>query len=233
MSRRTNVNVSAASNNLNPADPQGHYALNILTQAAMHTSHAAARASGLQSSGREENHPNAMITNPQANGAGHPLDAAGQTTAMMDSYNASLLSSRDLDALAFNSAPHAATQHSYLSDAPYTSISSELAMAHAGNLGILDAESYDDGRGLTRNQRRQNKSNKPELPFGIAEHPHITLDQPLDSGEHEAGPRRKKAKTENGNGNQDGEEGSKGKTRGRPRVSPKDETAADVSLSFT
>jgi hypothetical protein len=174
-----------------------------------------------------------MITNPQANGAGHPFDAAGQTTAIMDSYDASLLSSRDLDALAFNSAPHAATQHSYLNDS-YTSISSELAMAPAGNLGILDAESYDDGRGLTRNQRRQNKSNKPELPFGIAEHPHITLDPPLDSGEHESGPRRKKAKTGNGNGNgiQEGEEGSKGKSRGRPRVSPKDETAADVSLSL-
>lgn len=173
-----------------------------------------------------------MITNPRSNGAGPPLDAARQTTSVMDSYNASLLSSRDLDDLAFNSAPHAATQHSYLNDASYTSILPELDMATAGNLGILDAESYDDGRGLTRNQRRQNKSNKPELPFGIAEHPQVTLDPPMESGEQESGPRRKKAKTENGNGNHDGEDGSKSKSRGRPRVSPKDETAADVSLSF-
>ena len=187
------------------SDPQGHYGLNMLTQAAMHTRHAAING--------QEGNPNAMITNHRN----------GQT--VMDEYNSSMLSPRDLDALAFNSAPQSAQQH-YL-NATY-SIESDVAMAHANNLGILNAESYDDGRGTSRNSRRANKS-KLDLPFGISEHPHINLDPPMDAGEHESAPKRKKAKTESTS--PDGEDGPKGKSRGRPRVTPKDETAADVSLS--
>lgn len=196
------------------SDPQGYYALNLLTQAAMHTRHAA-------TNGRE-GHPNAMITNHRN---GHALETTSQT--MMDEYNASMLSSRDLDALAFNNAPQTAQQQ-YLNET--YNIESELAMAHANNLGILNAESYDDGRATSRNTRRSRKA-IPELPFGISEHPHIKLDHPLDSGEHESAPKRKKAKIESTS--QDGEEEPKGKSRGRPRVSPKDETAADVSLSIS
>jgi hypothetical protein len=201
------------------SDPQEHYALNILTQAAMRT-HQTANSASRFSSGRE-GHPNIMISNQRH---GNALESTSQS--LIDEYNAAMLSSRDLDALAFNSAPQSSTQDSYL-NGTYGVIESELAMAQSNNLRILNAESYDDGR-KAAGARRTNKS-KPELPFGIAEHPRIRLDPPLNAEEHELGPKRKKAKTENGS--QDGEDGPKGKTRGRPRVSPKDETAADVSVS--
>lgn len=199
------------------SDPQEHYALNILTQAAMHTRHNASSGGGFPSS-REGQHPNSLITN-QRNG--HPLESTRQS--VIDEYNASMLSSRDLDVLAFNTAPQTSTQHSYLSET-YSALESQLGMAHANNLRILNAESYDDGRGSAGDNRRITRS-KPELPFGIADHPRIRLDPLMDVEEHEAAPRCKKAKIENGS--QDGEDGPKGKTRGRPRVNPKDETAAD------
>jgi hypothetical protein len=212
------VRASRATENMSgrtslSSDPQEHYALNILTQAAMHTRHSATSGGGFPS-GRERHH-DSLITN-QRNGL------EGSTSqSIIDEYNASILSSRDLDALGFNAAPQTYDT--------YGTLESQLAMAHTDNLRILNAESYDDGRGATRDNRRTSRSKQPVLPFGIADHPRIRLDPPIDDEEHESAPRRKKAKIENGS--QDGEEGSKGKTRGRPRVNPKDETAADVSTS--
>lgn len=201
------------------SDPQEHYALNILTQAAMHTGHSATGGSRYP---RREGHHNGLITNQQN---GHHLGTASQS--VMNEYNASVLSSRELDQLAFNSAAQNSTQHTFLNET-YGAFESQLTMAHANSLRILNAESYDDGRGSAGNERPNNT--KHELPFGISDHPRISLDPPLRAAteDHDSAPRRKKAKIENGS--QDGEEGTKGKTRGRPRVSPKDETAADVSV---
>jgi hypothetical protein len=180
---------------------QEHYALNILTQAAMHTRHSA---------------NDSLITNQRS---GHSLEN-NTSQNVIDEYNVSMLSPRDLDSLGFNTAPQTYDT--------YGTLECELAMAHADNLRILNAESYDDGQGVTRD-RRVVRSKQPVLPFGIADHPRIRLDPPIDDEEHESAPRRKKAKIDNGS--QDGEESLKGKTRGRPRVNPKDETAADVSAS--
>lgn len=196
--------------NLSPEN-QGHYALNILTQAAMHTRTAPTNEPGFPSS----RGGSSLITNPS-----HDRNlAAGQ--AIMDEYNASVLSTRDLDTLAFGTA-----QHMYL-NGTYNSVTPRSDMANSNDLGILNAESYDDGRGTARRERRT-RSSMQMLPFGIAEHGDGDMEPSPDAEEHESAPKRKKAKIDHGS--QNGEEAPKGKSRGRPRVSPKDETAADVSL---
>lgn len=190
--------------------------MNILTQAAMHTRHAA-NGSGFA---RREGNSNTMITN-------HNHSHQNGHHSVMDEYNASMLSSRDLDQLAFNSPPQDPSEHAYLNET-YGVIDGQLTMSHANNLRILNAESYDDS-GRTPGSERS-KNSKHILPFGISDHPRVTLDPPLHAApeDHDSGPRRKKARIETKS--QDGEEGTKGKSRGRPRVSPKDETAADVSV---
>lgn len=109
-------------------------------------------------------------------------------------------------------------------------ISSNFANANAhGDLGILSAESYDDGR-LAMSTRDARKSKVVEggiggvMPFGVQDGEART-----DSDEFEKGTkgsrRRKRAEVVN----VDEEEEARKKARGRPRVDTKDETAADVS----
>lgn len=204
MSRRANLS----------SEPQEHYALNILTGAPKHTCHTAASGSRFPSQ--------------EGNRSG-PLETNGQS--VVDDYDASMLSSQDLDALAFNSAPQNSTQYAYLNET-FDSPESQLAMApHANNLRILNTESYD-GRGRSGAHRSMN--DMTVLPFGISKHSQIGLDHPLhSSGDQDCGTRGKNVRLENSS--QNGEEGSKGKTRGktrgRPRVNYTDETPADVSTS--
>lgn len=190
--------------------PQENYTLNILRGAAMHTRYAAANGS------------RSLI--PEVN-SGHPLETSSQ--GRVDECNTSTLSSRDLDALVFNSAPQNSAHHAPLNET-FGTRTSQLAMADVNNLGILNAESHDDGGGTSRARRRKTK--KITLPFGVSEHTRISLDPPLQIFQDQySGPRRKKVGL--GNGCHDGEDGPKRKPRGRPRVNPKDEAAADVSIS--
>jgi hypothetical protein len=201
--------------------PQDNYALDILTQAAMHTRQATSNGSTFGSDPSVSS--TTLITNQHDT---HSTEAENHRS--IDGYNLSMLSSRDLDALAFNSPPRMGRQqHPYLTQA-FEGLGSQLAMANSNGLGILNAESYDDGRGATA-ERRKTKS-KHVLPFGMTDHPHIRLDRKLslDDDQHDSSPRRKKPRIEKPS--PEDEEEVKGKNRGRPRVNPKDETAADVSV---
>ena len=83
-----------------------------------------------------------------------------------------------------------------------------------GDLAILSAESYDDGR---KHRRSTGKTRIKSTVAGV-----VTQ----DSGD---GPSRKRRKTSSPDAAGEEEEGEKKRTRGRPRLEPKDETAQDVS----
>jgi hypothetical protein len=104
-------------------------------------------------------------------------------------------------------------------------------MDHTNDLRILNAETYDDGRGTLGEERRKKQQLESEWPFGVTDNTRMRSNPklPMDTDGHDSGPRRKKARPESQS--QDDEEGVEGKARGRPRVNPKDETAADVSVS--
>ncbi len=117
--------------------------------------------------------------------------------------------------------PAGAYHHQSLSNGSYS------------NLGILNAESYDDGRLSTtaasaqeaRDVRLRQEANG--IPFGVTE---LERDSRGESEEFEKGPKKRR----NGKHKLDDlateeEEDARKKARGRPRVDTKDETAADVS----
>lgn len=206
--RNLDRNMSDATNQ-HPVR-QDNYALNILTQAAMHT----------------------RQSNRNGNASGNPTEGShssqSRNQGVLDGYNPSMLSSCDLGALAFNTSPPAAGQHPYLS-LTYDTIGSRMSMGDVNNLAILNAELYDDGRSALREERRTPQSRAVQ-PFGVTDHPRVRLDRPLADAEDDDSPlRRTKSRTENQR--TDAEEETKEKLRGRPRVNPKDDTAADVRVS--
>jgi len=83
-----------------------------------------------------------------------------------------------------------------------------------GELAILSAESYDDGR-IKRTPAGGRKSKQQVTDFVVAE--------------PEEGPVRKRRKASSEDG--PGEEEDGRRTRGRPRLEPTDETAQDVSCA--
>lgn len=182
-----------------PDDAPDHSALDILTRAAMQS-----RVSS-----------NTMISTPQ-NG----------NLSEANSYSNSILSSRDMDALASGGSVGTGRQHSYLHQT-YPELGAHLSTHHAGNdLRILNAESYNDSFVAPRDTKRRLNSKK-DLPFGVAEQ--AALDPAMRTAveEHDSAPKRKKRRVENQI--VEDEDETKVRTRGRPRVAPNDETAADVS----
>jgi hypothetical protein len=132
-----------------------------------------------------------------------------------------------METLAFNPA-QSGRQHPYMG-AGYKGIGSQISQNYAQTLGILSAESYDDGRALQRSRDmrlKQMTAPDPLMQFGIAEAP--PNEMRTDSDEMEKVPRRRK-KHKIDSQNEDDEEEARKKARGRPRVDTKDETAADVS----
>jgi hypothetical protein len=222
--------------------PQDDYALTILTQAAMHT-HQTGDSSN---SGYDQQRPASKnLTRSDVRGItnrnDHDLDInqrasdvpQSRSPDILGDYNPSVLSSRNMETLAFNPSP-TRRQMPYMNPA-FHGIGSQISQNYANSLGILNAESYDDGRGALRAREASEmrlKHNEPTMPFGITSGPKITLDPELrtDSEELDAGSRRrKKPRIENHSGDDDEE--ARKKARGRPRVDTKDETAADVSLA--
>jgi hypothetical protein len=132
-----------------------------------------------------------------------------------------------METLTFNPA-QAGRHHSYMGHT-YQGIGSQISQNYAQSLGILNAESYDDGQAQQRSREMRSKQTAPPDPllqFGMIERQDEVR---TDSDELEKGSRRwKKHKIEHQN--QDEEEEARKKARGRPRVDTKDETAADVSF---
>lgn len=100
------------------------------------------------------------------------------------------------------------------------------------NLGILNAEKYNDGRGSVASHDPNMMSMKPHtqnpMPFGMLEKNGDSSEIISPSEEQSIGKGRRKRVRNDSPSLEDDEEARK-KARGRPRVDTKDETAADVS----
>jgi hypothetical protein len=219
---------------------QDDRALAILTHAAMQTNYAADnnsnsgydRSSGLSSlltradargssstpisnhSAELDNNRNQVLNLPHS-----------RTPDILNSYTAAIPSSRSMETLAFSPAQNG-RQSPFLT-AGYKGIGSQISQNYAQSLGILSAESYDDGRAVQHSRTMRLKpmtAPDPLMQFGITEAPEMRT----DSDEMEKTSRRRK-KHKIDFQHEDDEEEARKKARGRPRVDTKDETAADVS----
>lgn len=116
---------------------------------------------------------------------------------------------------------------------------------NGNGMQILDAESYDDGRGAARDrmdgQERRRAQREVVMPFGITDGPRLGKEKVVDVVE--TGGAKKKRKTKHkpavdvqrdSQEEDEEEEEARKKARGRPRVDTKDETPAEVSIcAFT
>ncbi len=111
-------------------------------------------------------------------------------------------------------------------------LGSNINAASPTDLGILNSETYDDGRLDMSAQHARDGYSRAKvqqegmMPLGVTE-----VRGGTDSDEFEKVAKgRRKRKIESVNGDDDEEAGKR--ARGRPRVDPKDETAADVGFPF-
>jgi hypothetical protein len=227
--------------------PQDDYALAILTHAAMQTTHtsetsspsysgsrnAQTRADGRASSStttisnhQNDDHNN-LVNNSSASNLSH-----SRTPDLLSEYNTAgpgLSSSRSMETLGFNQTH--SRQNPYMT-AGYHGIGAQISANYASTLGILNAESYDDGRGTIREQSRfKHQMSNNTIPFGMVESNEMGIDLEVraNSEEFEKGTKRKKKRGMSDAQNEEDEDEARKKARGRPRVDTKDETAADVS----
>jgi hypothetical protein len=224
--------------------PQDDYALAILTHAAMQTNHTPDTSNTSNSGYTRSSAPSSTLTRADVRGSSstsisnHTPDLGNnrnqgnipqsRTPDILHNYSAGVPSSRSMETLAFNPAQNG-RQHPYMASG-YPGIGSQISQNYAQSLGILNAESYDDGRAQQRSREmllKQTTIPDPLMQFGITEAP-LRMDVGTDSDELDKGSRRRK-KHKIDSQNEDDEEEARKKARGRPRVDTKDETAADVS----
>jgi hypothetical protein len=206
------------------------YALNILSQAATNTQarpdphgmHQSPPARNVTQNVAELNYRGMPPRRPQSL-VQHALDNSNPAPTPESRVSAFLGANhpfKGMDVPSFHplSSP-LARQQTYLNSG-YQSPGSQL---YGTSFGILNAETYDDGRGPVRKPQGRDASTRsldgPAMPFGM-------VDVRVGEGDsdEEAGRKRKKQR----HGSADEEDEAKKKARGRPRVDTKDETAADV-----
>lgn len=210
--------------------PQDDYALTILTQAAMHTRATDSSSFNTTSSTTTDLQgsltPTTSITNHQTQPSTQPHP---QSRTPGKNYNHLGLPSSTvrMETLAFN--PSLASRNNPYMDTAFRGIGSEISRNYANNMGILNAESYPDVLS-TRDYDERKKNSEPTLSFGMIPRPQRDPDSREDTEELDTGARRrKKPRTEVHSGDDDEAK----KSRGRPRVDTKDETAADVSEVYS
>jgi hypothetical protein len=215
--------------------PEDEYALALLTQVAMNsrptygTSGQRVSPAGLDPetamaiSNQQRDHTNSYDGNTKAH------HSAGLSTT----YDSSVLSTSNMTSMFGTTS---GSIHNPYMDSAFRGMGNQRSRNHVNNLGILDAETYNNGS-VERISGRESpkKSNDPEMPFGLVDtqlpraEPDIELSEDtMEIPEPESGTKKKKkrrAEVISGD-----EEDGKKKSRGRPRVDTKDESAADVSL---
>jgi hypothetical protein len=225
--------------------PQDDYALAILTHAAMQTNHdhntPSSHTSNSNSGYKRSSGPSSTLTGADVRGSStasmisnhnpnleinRSQDSSLAHSRPQDilSYTSAVPSSRSMETLTFNPA-QTGRLNSYMPT--YHGIGSQISQNYAQSLGILNAESYDDGRAQQRSAEMRLKPTAPPDPllqFGMMETPEVKTDSDeLDKGSR----RRRKHKIDHQI--EDDDEEARKKARGRPRVDTKDVTAADVS----
>lgn len=209
--------------------PQDDYALTLLTQAAMHKRRPAESLNtSLAYSGPERHRTDTVTSSNHLRASNN-----NRTPDILSDYNSNVLSTRAMETLSFN--PPLSRQNQYMNGA-FQGIGSQIAQNYANGLGILNAESYDDGRSGMRDQDAQEfrarARNDKTMPFGIEQalpRAGLNFENQTVASEDDLkgkGRRSKKRKDESA----DDDEEARKKARGRPRVDTKDETAADVSF---
>jgi hypothetical protein len=214
--------------------PGDDYALALLTQVAMNS-----RPTNGNSGQRA--FPSALaadtaleISNQQRFDTHHGGNTkAHHSSSLSNTYDSSVLSTSNMTSMFGTTS---GSIHNPYMDSAFRGVGNQISRSYVNNLGILDAETYNNGS-VDRISGRESpkKSNGPEMPFGLVDaqppraDPDIELSEDtMEIPEPETGTKKKKkrrAEVVSG----DDEDGKK-KSRGRPRVDTKDETAADVSL---
>jgi hypothetical protein len=151
-------------------------------------------------------------------------------------YISAVPTSRNMETMSFNQHQVGLRRPDPYMPAGYHGVRAQTSTNYANNLGILNAESYDDGRhAMSAEAVSEMRVKQPvELPFGIEDHPIVRMDPEARTESDELEKGRKKVKKSkkhkmDESKNADEEEEARKKARGRPRVDTKDETATDVS----
>ncbi|PVH83193.1 hypothetical protein DL98DRAFT_413685 [Cadophora sp. DSE1049] len=154
------------------------------------------------------------------NGYGHQDPAHTNTEMETLTYNPAQQSHSFMNGVYSNHGGSVPTSQGHMSSSNYSGT--------LGNLGILNAESYDDGRlAMSLREKRPKGRTDQVMPFGVTE---ASGDSHDEEGEKtgKRSSRRKRTATEQTSSKEiDDEEEARKKARGRPRVDTKDETAAD------
>ncbi|KAF4627248.1 hypothetical protein G7Y89_g10913 [Cudoniella acicularis] len=217
--------------------PQDDYALALLTHAAMQTdntdsdppAYGIIAPCGLTSTDVQGVLTSSTEFTNQTNDVNRRETSTSkpQGPEAPSQYNNLVLPPSRMETLTFNT-NHASRSNPYM-DSAFRGIGSEISRNYANNLGILNAESYDDvSRGV---HARPVQQSEPVMPFGLIE---PRLESDFEAREEKEGPekedvlpkRKKRTRTEITSADDDREDGKK-KSRGRPRVDTKDETAVD------
>ncbi|KAL2062832.1 hypothetical protein VTL71DRAFT_5904 [Oculimacula yallundae] len=232
--------------------PHDDYALAVLTHAAIQTHSSDATASTTQQAqGQSQIYKrpsvpasatNASVISNREQHNKHsqeqPLSSSrlpsnGYGFHDFDRSNSNPHSITDMETLAYNPAQrsdpflHMSSgygNHRGLSASKSRNMSTNFA-ATMSSIGILNAESYDDGNsGMSLRGKRAKKA-EPVLPYGLMEASGDSHEEEEKAGKRT---RRKRTAAELASSKEvDDEEEARKKARGRPRVDTKDETAAD------
>jgi hypothetical protein len=216
--------------------PPDEYALALLTQVAMN-SRPTHDSSGLRPSSSELPANMALqISNQQSDNVHfHGGNTkVHRSSDLSNTYDTSVLSTSNMTTMFGSTSGN--THNPYL-DSAFRGVGTQLSRNYVNNLGILSAETYNNGsveRSTAHEPPKQ--ASDPEMPFGLVDG-HLSRQDPevevsedtMEVPELEPAGKKKKKKRRVDNISGDEEDGKK-KSRGRPRVDTKDETAADVRL---
>lgn len=212
---------------------QHENALAILTAAAMQSNQTSNSDTSASNSSYE---PSSRVISNLYSDVDVSHSTPDRTNLMRTSGHKPLITAtRSMETMSYTQ-PNGATlgRSSPYINAGYRGIGAQISTNYAANLGILNAESYDDRRHAMSAQETADMRLKEQvqLPFGVTGHPTIRLDDEkrTESEELEKETKRRRKHKIDDTQNMEAEEEARKKARGRPRVDTKDETAADVSL---
>lgn len=219
--------------------PQDDFALALLTHAALQSTTADALGS------TNDPYPSststavvpATISNQQSdhNPLGHITKGPGHHLSNNIYGHSSVENPNTMTTLGYTTT--SVNGHNPYMDSAFRGLGSEISRGFESNLGILNAETYDSAM-LQRgpDERLKSVGERPMNLFGFSGAPRMEHEASEDTQETPPPPKSAAKKGRNKRVveviSADEDEDGKKKSRGRPRVDTKDETAADVWKPF-